>query len=491
MAGPGVGLRLKNRRNWRGRGRAAPVKPCCRQCTLRAARAAVGRSTLLYSTVNPAELQCRGFEASSVEQRSAGMSLCRWELLRRQDCLCIVGRSHDRCCSGRDAASGGLASASRRRLQPPATAAAAHQAWPAASLPCSALPRCALLALVLPLLLAAPAASGRSGAGRARHIRKVSIVFSWHLDVGFNAWPGEPGLDSTVISRHLNDFFPRAARLAAQLRERGANGGGGERGRERLVVLTHVRGDVGRAVRGEGSSLAWQAACAQLLGANGWLPALSGCTRPPLLRSPARPAVLARLALPRLPRPHPHRLPQRHHGGRGPRGAAAGRHQLPRAAAQRPGTPGRAAGGARQQLRAPERLGCRASGLGGCMPAPALLCRAGTPHRRRTAHPFHQHIRGRRWYGTPSPCFRQPLPPRSLRTLLPSVCFKHPLALWSCTSPTCSSANRRLLRLRLPPCRWSCMMQTCCALAWAWPTPWTAAWACPPRPPPASATCRG
>lgn len=133
-------------------------------------------------------------------------------------------------------------------LPPPPPAAPPTASRPTAR-PC--LPRSSLCPplLLLLLLAAAPVASrsrsssggGASIAERAHHIRKVSIVFSWHLDVGFNAWPGEPGLDSTVISRHFNEFFPRAARLAQQLRERGDRGSTGGGGGERLVVLTHVR----------------------------------------------------------------------------------------------------------------------------------------------------------------------------------------------------------------------------------------------------------
>ena len=78
--------------------------------------------------------------------------------------------------------------------------------------------------------------------GKQHSIKRVSIVFACHLDVGFHSDGIEPGFDNHVLSRYFNQHFPNAIRVAQQLRDRddGAAAGGKEGGGERLVFLTHA-----------------------------------------------------------------------------------------------------------------------------------------------------------------------------------------------------------------------------------------------------------
>lgn len=116
--------------------------------------------------------------------------------------------------------------------------------------------RSAALVALLACALAAAAAGSTKHGGK---IKRVSLVFACHLDVvrqiaaaagagalestwpqtrcpappqGFTSAGPEPGYDNAVISRYFNEHFPRAAAVAAALRDRG--------GEERLVFLTHV-----------------------------------------------------------------------------------------------------------------------------------------------------------------------------------------------------------------------------------------------------------
>jgi hypothetical protein len=66
----------------------------------------------------------------------------------------------------------------------------------------------------------------------AQPVSVVHVVFSNHLDIGFNSQvPGVPGTDAAVIERYFQVYFPRAIATAAALRRRG--------GPERYRYLTH------------------------------------------------------------------------------------------------------------------------------------------------------------------------------------------------------------------------------------------------------------
>lgn len=173
---------------------------------------------------------------------------------------------------------------------------------------------CLLLWCALAGCAAAAAAAGQHVPGKHHSgIKRVSIVFACHLDVGFASGGPEPGYDNVVISRYFNEYFPAAAATGAALRARG--------GDERLVFLTHVRSLGGCRAR--------------------WHPQPPACAvkrRSPLaLPLPAALAVVAGLSVPGLPRPYRHPVPQHHHRGRVQGGGAAGGHHLARAAAQWPG----------------------------------------------------------------------------------------------------------------------------------------------------------
>lgn len=50
----------------------------------------------------------------------------------------------------------------------------------------------------------------------------VHLVFSNHLDIGFNSQlPGVPGTDASVINCYFHEYFPRAIATAAEMRRRG------------------------------------------------------------------------------------------------------------------------------------------------------------------------------------------------------------------------------------------------------------------------------
>jgi hypothetical protein len=53
-----------------------------------------------------------------------------------------------------------------------------------------------------------------------------------HASAGFHSGGTEPGYDNVVISRYFNQYFPAAAQLGQQLRNRPG-------GTERLAFLTH------------------------------------------------------------------------------------------------------------------------------------------------------------------------------------------------------------------------------------------------------------
>jgi hypothetical protein len=59
---------------------------------------------------------------------------------------------------------------------------------------------------------------------RASTIRKVHLVFSNHLDIGYSSFV------NTVVNQYLFTFFPQVSAVAKQLRERGE---------DRLVYMTH------------------------------------------------------------------------------------------------------------------------------------------------------------------------------------------------------------------------------------------------------------
>ncbi|EFN55987.1 hypothetical protein CHLNCDRAFT_145354 [Chlorella variabilis] len=92
--------------------------------------------------------------------------------------------------------------------------------------------RVAALLLVALCLAALASFADANKAAPAKHISKVSLLFACHLDVGFHSGGPEPGYDNFVISRYFNEYFPRAAQVAQQLRDRPGSP-------ERLVFLTH------------------------------------------------------------------------------------------------------------------------------------------------------------------------------------------------------------------------------------------------------------
>ena len=66
----------------------------------------------------------------------------------------------------------------------------------------------------------------------SKRIRRVHLIFSNHLDIGFHSnLPDTPGNDAVVLSRYFRDYFPAAIKTAADLQERG--------GPERYTYLTH------------------------------------------------------------------------------------------------------------------------------------------------------------------------------------------------------------------------------------------------------------
>ena len=79
-----------------------------------------------------------------------------------------------------------------------------------------------MLLLLLPLLLAAaPALAGPPPrpAG-ADGVTQVHVAFSNHVDLGFDGIDPELGLDSNVINRYFDVYFPRAIATAEALRRR-------------------------------------------------------------------------------------------------------------------------------------------------------------------------------------------------------------------------------------------------------------------------------
>ena len=76
------------------------------------------------------------------------------------------------------------------------------------------------------------AAAAFPAPGGAANITKVTLVVATHLDVGYHSGGPEPGYDNNTLSRYFNTHFPRAVRVARQLRQRPG-------GTERLVFLTH------------------------------------------------------------------------------------------------------------------------------------------------------------------------------------------------------------------------------------------------------------
>ena len=59
----------------------------------------------------------------------------------------------------------------------------------------------------------------------------VHIIAMNHLDVGYNGIPGL-GLINNILNVYFNEYFPRAVRVANDLRAHG--------GPERLVYTTHA-----------------------------------------------------------------------------------------------------------------------------------------------------------------------------------------------------------------------------------------------------------
>lgn len=76
-----------------------------------------------------------------------------------------------------------------------------------------ALRRCIVITLVLLLGLQFTA---------SKRIRRVHLIFSNHLDIGFHSnLPDTPGNDAVVLSRYFRDYFPAAIATANKLQQRG------------------------------------------------------------------------------------------------------------------------------------------------------------------------------------------------------------------------------------------------------------------------------
>ncbi|DBA72016.1 TPA: hypothetical protein ACH3X2_010755 [Trebouxia sp. C0005] len=59
---------------------------------------------------------------------------------------------------------------------------------------------------------------------------KIHLIFSNHLDIGFDGINPTPGTDFNVINKYFTEFFPQAMDTSQTLAERG--------GRERLRWMT-------------------------------------------------------------------------------------------------------------------------------------------------------------------------------------------------------------------------------------------------------------
>ena len=77
-----------------------------------------------------------------------------------------------------------------------------------------------------------PPCAGQAGPPGGKNITDVHLVMMNHLDVGFGEQNGtQPGYINNVLNMYFEVYFPRAVRVALELRARG--------GPERLVYTTH------------------------------------------------------------------------------------------------------------------------------------------------------------------------------------------------------------------------------------------------------------
>jgi hypothetical protein len=84
---------------------------------------------------------------------------------------------------------------------------------------------CSSITLIVSLLVIPLATLGEP-------IQRVHLIFSNHLDIGFHSnLPDTPGTDANVLSHYFKDYFPAAAAVAEEMRQR--------RGIERYRYLTH------------------------------------------------------------------------------------------------------------------------------------------------------------------------------------------------------------------------------------------------------------
>ena len=62
-------------------------------------------------------------------------------------------------------------------------------------------------------------------------IQHVHVIFANHLDIGYHCETGQPGNDKNVLNQYQREYLVSAARIAAEMRQRG--------GHERYRYLTH------------------------------------------------------------------------------------------------------------------------------------------------------------------------------------------------------------------------------------------------------------
>jgi hypothetical protein len=88
-----------------------------------------------------------------------------------------------------------------------------------------------LLTLALAPALAAGLAPGPPAPALrqpAPQQRRVHVVWSNHLDIGFDGIAPQIGYDHAVINKYFHEYFPRAVRLAQDMRQDGGGDAFGE-----------------------------------------------------------------------------------------------------------------------------------------------------------------------------------------------------------------------------------------------------------------------
>jgi hypothetical protein len=89
-----------------------------------------------------------------------------------------------------------------------------------------------MLSISIKLLVLILGISSAASLPQEPKIKRVHLVFSNHLDIGFHSnLPETPGTDANVLSHYFKDYFPAAVAVAETMRQRG--------GPERYRYLTH------------------------------------------------------------------------------------------------------------------------------------------------------------------------------------------------------------------------------------------------------------